>query len=113
MKLNEAWNADDAQRLQQLRVEAGWALPDLARRACLSIAQVMQLEQGGESHFYTPAIKLLAGRRALATLQRWARSRRSQVRADGAGPPDVEASQTTKTDPHRSAMAPSPSSSHS
>ena len=76
MKLNEAWNADDATRLQQLRVEAGWELPDLARRACLSVAQVTQLEQGGDSHFYTPAIKQLAGTRAVGALERWSQAQR-------------------------------------
>lgn len=113
MKPNEAWNADDAQRLQQRRVEAGWTMADLARRACLSIAQVMQLEQGGDSHFYTPTIKLLAGRRALASLQRWVPARRSQVSADDPYPPEVEASQKTKTDTHRPAVAPPPSSLNS
>lgn len=71
MKLNEAWNADDSKRLRQLREEAGWSLPDLARRACLSVAQVTQLEQGGDSHFYTAAIKQLAGRKAVLALERW------------------------------------------
>ena len=53
MKLKEDWSADDAKRLQQMRADAGWSLPDLARRACLSVAQVTQLEQGGYPHFYT------------------------------------------------------------
>lgn len=81
MKLNEAWNADDAKRLHQLREEAGWGLSDLARRACLSVAQVTQLEQGGDSHFYTAAIKQLAGRRAFLALERWTPAQRCKAPA--------------------------------
>lgn len=74
-KLNEVWSAADGEGLQRTRLAAGWDAPTLARRSSLSVAQVMQLEEGGDSHFYTPAIKHLAGRQALRALRTWADSR--------------------------------------
>lgn len=103
MKLNEAWNADDAKRLRQLREEVGWSLPDLARRACLSVAQVMQLEQGGDSHFYTAAIKQLAGRRAFLALERWTLAKRCKAPAVSA----AEATSQVRAEAASEALSPS------
>jgi transcriptional regulator with XRE-family HTH domain len=73
-KLNEVWSAADSEGLQRLRLAAGWDTTTLARRSSLSVAQVVQLEEGGDSHFYTPAIKHLAGRQAIKALRTWAAS---------------------------------------
>lgn len=73
-KLNEVWSASDSEGLQRLRLAAGWDAHTLARRSSLSAAQVVQLEEGGDSHFYTPAIKHLAGRQAIKALRDWAAS---------------------------------------
>jgi hypothetical protein len=73
-KLNEVWSTADSEGLQRLRLAAGWDTPTLARRSSLSVAQVVQLEEGGDSHFYTPAIKHLAGRQAIKALRTWAAS---------------------------------------
>ncbi len=44
--------------LLRLRRETrGWALSDLATRACMSIKQIRQLEEGGSSAFYSDTIK--------------------------------------------------------
>lgn len=44
--------------LLRLRREArGWALSDLATRACMSIKQIRQLEEGGSSAFYSENVK--------------------------------------------------------
>ena len=75
MKSNEVWSAADADGLRQRRLSAGWDATTLARRSSLSMAQVHQLEEGGDSHFYTPAIKVLAGRQAMRALDTWARHR--------------------------------------
>lgn len=75
MKSNEVWSAADADELRQSRLSAGWDATTLARRSSLSLAQVLQLEEGGDSHFYTPAIKVLAGRQATRVLHTWARHR--------------------------------------
>lgn len=43
--------------LRLRREERGWALSDLATRACMSIKQIRQLEEGGSSAFYSETIK--------------------------------------------------------
>lgn len=67
MSTDEAWSRSDAERLRHARNDAGLDVPTLAKHACLSVAQVHQLEDGGDSCFYTPEIKRQAGIRALAS----------------------------------------------
>lgn len=55
--------------MQALREALGWDVLRLAQRCALSAGQVRQLEEGGESKFYSPAIKAQAGRRALSCLE--------------------------------------------
>ncbi len=54
--------------LRRLREEAGLELPVLARRLSLSTAQLLELESGGRSLFYSPAIRQLAVRKTLQHL---------------------------------------------
>jgi hypothetical protein len=50
--------------LLRLKREAlGWTLADMAARACLSTKQVKQLEEGGDSAFYSLAIKLTVAKK--------------------------------------------------
>lgn len=50
--------------LFRLRREAqGWVLNDMALRACLSVKQIKQLEEGGTSAFYSEAVKLTAAKK--------------------------------------------------
>lgn len=50
--------------LLRLRREArGWALSDMAIRACMSVKQIRQLEEGGMSAFYSPAVKATAAKK--------------------------------------------------
>jgi transcriptional regulator with XRE-family HTH domain len=50
--------------LLRLRREArGWALSDMAIRACMSVKQIRQLEEGGMSSFYSPAVKATAAKK--------------------------------------------------
>lgn len=50
--------------LLRLRREAqGWALSDMAIRACMSVKQIRQLEEGGISAFYSPAVKATAAKK--------------------------------------------------
>jgi hypothetical protein len=65
----EAWSSQDGEHLKETRERKGIDRAVLARRACLSALQVMQLEEGGLCHFYTPQIKKLAGKRAMAALE--------------------------------------------
>ena len=54
----------------RLRREAqGWAINDLASRACLSVKQVRQIEEGGLSSFYSENVKLTAAKKVAALLQ--------------------------------------------
>jgi len=55
--------------LLRLRREArGWALSDLATRACMSVKQIRQLEEGGLSSFYSQAVKVTAAKKVGALL---------------------------------------------
>lgn len=50
--------------LLRLRREArGWALGDLATRACMSVKQIRQLEEGGMSSFYSAAVKMTSAKK--------------------------------------------------
>ena len=50
--------------LLRLRREArGWLQSDVATRACMSIKQIRQLEEGGLSAFYSEAVKVTAARK--------------------------------------------------
>jgi transcriptional regulator with XRE-family HTH domain len=53
--------------LRQRREAKGWAQTDLATRACLSLRQVRQIEDGGNSSFYSESVKATAARK-IATL---------------------------------------------
>ena len=65
---DQIWEPEDGERLRRAREQKGIDRTTLARHACLSLRQLVQLEEGGFSHFYTPPIKSLAGRRAAAVL---------------------------------------------
>lgn len=55
--------------LLRLRREArGWVLNDMATRACMSVKQIRQLEEGGISSFYSEAVKLTAAKKVGALL---------------------------------------------
>ncbi len=62
---NQVWLPVDGALLKKLREEAGVDITSLARIHSLSTAQVKQLEEGGDSSFYTPSIKLSTGRKLL------------------------------------------------
>ena len=49
--------------LRMRREELGWALSDLATRACLSNKQVKQIEEGGTSSFYSETVKITAAKK--------------------------------------------------
>ena len=62
---NQVWLPVDGALLKKLREDAGVEITTLARLHSLSSSQVKQLENGGDSSFYTPAIKLATGRKLL------------------------------------------------
>ena len=62
---NQVWSSADGALLKKLRQEAGVEVITLARLHSLSSSQVKQLEDGGDSSFYTQSIKLATGRKLL------------------------------------------------
>ena len=61
----QVWLPADGALLKKLREEARVEITALARMHSLSTAQIKQLEDGGDSSFYTSAIKLATGRKLL------------------------------------------------
>lgn len=62
---NQVWSPADGALLKKLREEAKLEVITLARLHSLSSSQVKQLEDGGDSSFYTQSIKLATGRKLL------------------------------------------------
>jgi transcriptional regulator with XRE-family HTH domain len=60
---------NDGITLKSLREAAGLDIAQLASLANLSLGQVRQLEEGGDSNFYSPQIKSQSMRRVLRLLQ--------------------------------------------
>jgi len=65
--MNEPARQINGALLRQQRESKGWAQTDLATRACLSLRQVRQIEDGGNSSFYSDSVKATAARK-VATL---------------------------------------------
>jgi DNA-binding XRE family transcriptional regulator len=63
--IKQVWLPVDGALLKKLREDAEVEITTLARQHSLSKNQVMQLEEGGDSSFYTPSIKLATGRKLL------------------------------------------------
>ena len=62
---NQVWLPKDAALLKELREAANIDRSALAIAYSLSKTQIEQLEEGGDSSFYSSAIKLAAGRKLL------------------------------------------------
>ena len=67
--MTEPWTEDEALLLQQLRQGAGLNTSRFAIESAISHAQLLQLENGGHSLFYSVAIKAHLGRKLIAKLQ--------------------------------------------
>lgn len=65
---NPTWRAEDGQLLRSLREEAGIDELVFARNNTVSLAQLKELERGGNSSFYNPAIKRSTGVKLLKKL---------------------------------------------
>jgi transcriptional regulator with XRE-family HTH domain len=63
------WSPELQNRLKQTRLNAGIPAEDLARHCALSMAQLRQLEEGGDSQFYNAGIKLRSGNKALNAIE--------------------------------------------
>ena len=65
----EPWSDEEAAELQKLREEAHLDSSRFAIENAISHAQLLQLERGGDSLFYSPAIKAHLGRKLIKKLQ--------------------------------------------
>ena len=59
----------DGNAIRLKRESQGWAIVDLASRACLSVKQIRQIEEGGMTAFYSESVKLTAARKVAGLLQ--------------------------------------------
>ena len=62
------WGPEKEALLKRLRLSAGIDLATLARHNIVSTTQVRQLEDGGDSSFYSPEIKFALGKKLLKYL---------------------------------------------
>jgi hypothetical protein len=64
----QIWTPENGALLQQLRINAKVDIGKLAQRNIVSRNQIKQLEDGGDSSFYSPEIKYQIGKKVLASL---------------------------------------------
>jgi hypothetical protein len=62
------WLPEHAEQLKRLRLAAGVEITTLAKKHSISSAQVRQLEENGDSTFYSPEIKYTVGRKLIRSL---------------------------------------------
>jgi len=58
----------DGDLLRKQRENRGWTVNDIAARACLSVKQIRQLEEGGSESFYSSAVRLTAAKKVASLL---------------------------------------------
>lgn len=58
----------DGDLLRKQREIRGWTMNDIANRACLSVKQIRQLEEGGSESFYSAAVKWTAAKKVASLL---------------------------------------------
>ena len=63
-----SWLPEHAEQLKRLRLAAGIEITTLAKKHSISSAQVRQLEESGDSAFYSPEIKYTVGRKLIRSL---------------------------------------------
>ena len=63
-----SWLPEHAAQLKRLRLAAGIEITTLAKKHSLSSSQVHQLEENGDSAFYSPEIKYTVGRKLIRSL---------------------------------------------
>ena len=86
--------------LLRLRREArGWVLNDMATRACMSVKQIRQLEEGGMSSFYSAAVKMTSAKKVgtllgLSAEEVFAQEVEATTHEPEAVEPDVVAAET-------------------
>lgn len=92
----------DGSAIRLKRESQGWAIADLASRACLSVKQIRQIEEGGMTAFYSESVKLTAARKVAGLLHM------SEIQLFGQQVPAVEHHQDEDSLLHDSAHVSSP-----
>jgi len=64
----QCWLPEHADQLKRLRLAAGVEITTLAKKHSISSSQVRQLEESGDSTFYSPQIKYTVGRKLIRSL---------------------------------------------
>jgi len=64
----QCWLPEHADQLKRLRLAAGVEITTLAKKHTISSSQVRQLEESGDSTFYSPQIKYIVGRKLIRSL---------------------------------------------
>ena len=64
----QCWLPEHADQLKRLRLAAGVEITTLAKKHSISSSQVRQLEESGDSTFYSPEIKYTVGRKLIRSL---------------------------------------------
>ena len=64
----QCWLPEHADQLKRLRLAAGVEITTLAKKHSISSSQVRQLEESGDSTFYSPQIKYIVGRKLIRSL---------------------------------------------
>jgi len=64
----QCWLPEHADQLKRLRLAAGVEITSLAKKHSISSSQVRQLEESGDSTFYSPEIKYTVGRKLIRSL---------------------------------------------
>jgi phage I-like protein len=67
--MTSLWTVENSEHLKQLREQAGLDAMRFAIENAISLAQLQQLENGGDSCFYSQAIKAHLGHKLLTKLQ--------------------------------------------
>lgn len=68
MTIEEQEASINGELIRLTRESRGWVLGDLATRACMSVRQIRQLEEGGTSSFYSLGVKVTAAKRVASLL---------------------------------------------
>jgi hypothetical protein len=89
---NPSWRSEDGQLLRSLREEAGIDELVFARNNTVSLAQLKELELGGNSSFYNPSIKRNTGVKLLKKLGYTLVSPETVIEANEPAEPSVKES---------------------
>jgi cytoskeleton protein RodZ len=111
---NSGWTDSDGIELKRSRESAGNDVYSFARQNNLSTHQLLELEEGGNSYFYTTSIKYNVGKKLLNSLGQKTESQRQSELAKTRLPKDTEVVDTRLDDPiHQDQTRITPNNSNS